>query len=307
MYIITCMQLDFNLLNALDALLEEGSVAGAATRLHLSQPAMSRTLGRIREATGDLIMVRVGHRMVPTTYASSVREQVHSVVRQTRGILAPNRNVDIATLQRTFTLRCNEAVATAMSSRLVQKSHGAAPGVQLRILAETSGDTNDLQQGRVDLELNSGVPAAADLRHEVLYEDQAAVAVRKDHPWTKGRLTAKRFAQGRHVIVSRRGRLRDGLDLALESMGLNRRLLATVPTTMAALLFVRDMESAVVVPERMSRPLVGLLDLRLLRLPFDPVSIPLMSTWHLRYDGDPTHAWLRSQVKETVQMFANQR
>jgi DNA-binding transcriptional LysR family regulator len=307
MFIITCMHLDFNLLNALDALLEEGSVAGAATRLHLSQPAMSRTLGRIREATGDLIMVRVGHRMVPTTYASSIREQVHALVRQTREILAPNRDLDIATLQRTFTIRCNEAVATAISSMLVRQVRASAPGVQLRILAEASGETNDLQQGRVDLELNSGVPAAADLRHESLFEDHAAVAVRMSHPWTRGKLTAKKFAQGQHVIVSRRGKLRDATDIALDSAGLRRQVIATVPTSIAALLFVRDNESAVIIPQRMSRPLVDLLKLRLLPLPFGPAPLPLMSTWHLRYDGDPTHAWLRSKVKEIVHAFCRQR
>jgi DNA-binding transcriptional LysR family regulator len=112
------MQLDFNLLNALDALLEEGSVAGAATRLHLSQPAVSRTLGRIRDVTGDQIMVRVGHRMEPTNYAASIREQVHAVVRQTRELLTPNQTVEIQNLQRTFTIRCNEVVATAIGARL---------------------------------------------------------------------------------------------------------------------------------------------------------------------------------------------
>jgi DNA-binding transcriptional LysR family regulator len=97
MYIITAMQLDFNLLNALDALLEEGSVAGAAARLHLSQPAMSRTLGRIREVTREL--------------------------------LTPNRELDIAALKRTFTIRCNEVVATAIGARLIIRVHSLAPGV----------------------------------------------------------------------------------------------------------------------------------------------------------------------------------
>lgn len=300
------MQLDFNLLNALDALLEEGSVAGAATRLHLSQPAMSRTLGRIREATGDLIMVRVGHRMVPTTYAASIREQVHAVVRQTRELLAPNREIDIARLQRTFTIRCNEVVATAIGARLVTRIHSLAPGVKLRLLAETSLDTQDLQQGRVDLELNAGVPPAADLRHEVLHQDRVAVAVRIGHPWTKGRLTAKRFAQGRHVIVSRRGQLRDAVDVALEAAGFRRQVLAALPTATAALSFVRDSESAVVVPERMCRPMADIFKLRLLLLPFELDPIPLMSTWHFRYDGDPPHVWMRAQVRDVIQNFCQE-
>jgi DNA-binding transcriptional LysR family regulator len=308
MNIITVMQLDFNLLNALDALLEEGSVAGAATRMHLSQPAMSRTLGRIREVTGDQIMVRAGHRMEPTTYAASIREQVHAVVRQTRELLTPSREVDIASLQRTFTIRCNEVVATAIGARLITRVQSLAPGVRLRILAETSLDTNDLQQGRVDLELNAGVPAAADLRHEVIHQDRMSIAVHPKHPWTKGRFTAKRFSQGQHVIVSRRGRLRDAVDAKLEALGLRRQVLAALPTSTAALSFVRDCESAVTIPELMCRPMVDLFRLRLLRLPLDLDPIPLMSTWHLRYDRDPTHIWIRTQVRDVIQStLQNQR
>lgn len=300
------MQLDFNLLNALDALLEEGSVAGAATRLHLSQPAMSRTLGRIREATGDLIMVRVGHRMVPTTYAASIREQVHVVVRRTRELLTPNREVDIATLQRTFTIRCNEVVATAIGARLIQQIHSLAPGVTLRLFAETSFDTQDLRQGRVDLELNAGVPPAADLHHETLHQDRLAVAVRIGHPWTKGRLTAKRFSQGQHVIVSRRGQLRDAVDVALEAVGLRRQVLSALPTSFAAMILVRDSEGAVVVPELMCQPMADLFKLRLLPLPFDLDPVPLISTWHSRYEGDPPQVWMRNQVKEVTQEFCRE-
>lgn len=244
--------------------------------------------------------------MLPTTYAASIRERVHAVVRQTRELLAPNREIDITTMQRTFTIRCNEVVATAVGADLARRVHSLAPRVKLRLLAETSLDTQDLQHGRVDLELNAGVPPAADLRHEVLHRDRLAVAVRIGHPWTRGRLTAKRFSQGEHVIVSRRGQLRDAIDVALEASGFNRQVLAAFPTSTAALSMVRDGESAVVVPERMSRPMADLFKLRLLPLPFDLDPVPLMSTWHFRYDGDPPHVWMRTQVKEVIQNFCRE-
>lgn len=79
------MQLDLNLLAALDALLEEGSVAGAAARLHVTAPAMSRSLGRIRRTTGDQILVRTGRTMTPTPYAIAVRQQVHELLHEVQG------------------------------------------------------------------------------------------------------------------------------------------------------------------------------------------------------------------------------
>ena len=83
------MQADLNLLTVLDALLEEGSVMGAAERLHLSSPAVSRTLGRIRKVTGDDILVRTGHTMTPTPYALGIREEVNRLVRQANAVLTP--------------------------------------------------------------------------------------------------------------------------------------------------------------------------------------------------------------------------
>jgi DNA-binding transcriptional LysR family regulator len=122
------MSLDLNLLTALDALLEEGSVAGAADRLRLSSPAMSRTLGRIRRATGDPIMVRTGRTMAPTPYALGLRADVHRLVEQARTLLAPERELDLAGLNRTFTVRFHDVVADAIGPDLVAAVRDGAPG-----------------------------------------------------------------------------------------------------------------------------------------------------------------------------------
>src|SRR3954471_24657706 len=116
---VTCVDLDLNLLTALDALLEEGSVMGAADRLHLSSPAISRTLGRLRKLTGDDILVRTGRTMTPTPHALAVRAQVSDLVRQPQAVLAPSRELDLAALDRTFTLQCHDALASALAPRLL--------------------------------------------------------------------------------------------------------------------------------------------------------------------------------------------
>src|ERR1700679_723635 len=99
---------DLNLLFALDVLLEEGSVVGAARRMNLSAPAMSRTLARIREAVGDPILVKVGRTMMPTPRALALREQVHGSVEHARQLLQPEREVDLSTLTRQFNLHAND-------------------------------------------------------------------------------------------------------------------------------------------------------------------------------------------------------
>ena len=294
------MQLDLNLLTALDALLEEGSVAGAADRLHLTPPAMSRALGRIRSVMDDQILVRTGRTMTPTPRALAVRAQVHALVQQAQSVLAPEHGLDLATLERTFTLRWHDAVVNAIGPGLLASVRAQAPGVRLRLLAEAGTDTNDLRQGRVDLEIGATLPELPDIQHETVAHDRLVVAVRAEHPYADGPFTLDQYADADHVTVSRRGRLRDPIDDLLQERGRRRRVVAAVPTSTAALHIVRHSDILVAVPEHLTRAVVGELGLRVLPLPLDPEPIPVVLAWHQRYDDDRAHGWLRGQVRDAL-------
>jgi DNA-binding transcriptional LysR family regulator len=294
------MQLDLNLLTALNALLEEGSVGAAAERLHLSEPAMSRTLGRIRRVTGDQILVRTGRTMTPTPYALEVREEVHALVQRAQSVLAPERDLELGTLERTFTLRCHDAVTTAIGPGLLAAVQKQAPGVRLRFLGETNTDSNDLRHGQVDLEIGSTEPALPEIRFEIVGHDQLVAVMRAEHPCAHGELTLERYANAQHITVSRRGRLHDPVDHALERLGLRRRVVASAPTSSAALQFVGQSDLMVAVPQFISRPLVLALGFRSLPIPLELQSVPVIQAWHQRYDGDKAHVWLRGLVNRML-------
>jgi DNA-binding transcriptional LysR family regulator len=98
--------IDLNVLRALDVLLAEGSVAGAARRLGLSSSAMSRTLVRLRRATGDPLLVRAGRGLVPTPHATGLRDRVHALALEAGSVLRPGlAQFSIAALGQTFTIR----------------------------------------------------------------------------------------------------------------------------------------------------------------------------------------------------------
>jgi DNA-binding transcriptional LysR family regulator len=108
------MHLDLNLLTALDALLDERGVGAAADRLHLSQPAMSRTLSRIRRATGDPILVRSGRTMLPTPYAEQIRDEVHQLVTRAQTVLGASGRCGKTARRQTASadrLRCVRSVS----------------------------------------------------------------------------------------------------------------------------------------------------------------------------------------------------
>ncbi len=298
---MTVMQLDLNLLAALDALLEEGSVAGAAERLHVTAPAMSRSLGRIRRTTGDQILVRTGRTMTPTPYALAVREQVHDLVRQARSVLAPNRELDLATLERTFTLRWHDALVALSGPRLLAVVREQAPGVRLRFIAESSIDTPGLRRGEIDLAADADPPNAPEIRADRIAQTQHVIAVRHGHPLTEVEtLTPERYAAAEHITVSRRGRLSNLLDDALARLDLTRHVVASAPTERAALEFVRDSELVVTTPQSTARAGAADLGLALLALPLQLAPAAVYLSWHQRYDTDPAHIWLREHARTAL-------
>lgn len=294
---LALMQLDLNLLTALDALLEEGSVAGAAERLHLSAPAMSRTLGRIRRTTGDQILVRTGRTMTPTPHALAMRSEVHDLLQRAAAVLQQEQGLDLRTLTRTFTLRTHDAVTSAIGADLLTTLQREAPGVSLRLLAEASVDTNELRHGQVDLEIGSTEPELPEINSAVLGLDQLVAAMRPGHPLAGESMSAERFAAADHVTVSRRGRLSDPIDERLAELELDRRVVASAPTSTSALYFVSQTDLIVTVPRHMCRPTLDSLGLVTRDLPFDIPAVALHLAWHQRYENDRGHAWLRGAVR----------
>ncbi|MCE9946249.1 helix-turn-helix domain-containing protein, partial [Aeromonas rivipollensis] len=111
----------------MDALLDEGSVAGAARRLSLSPSAMSRALARLRETTGDPLLVRAGRGLVPTPRALALRAQVSQLVQEAHAVLRPQQEIDPARLVRTFRLRSSDGFVEAVGPALLARLAAEAP------------------------------------------------------------------------------------------------------------------------------------------------------------------------------------
>ncbi|MEV6621180.1 LysR family transcriptional regulator [Amycolatopsis sp. NPDC051106] len=287
--------MDLNLLTALDALLEENSVQAAADRLHLTPPAMSRTLARIRATTGDDILVRTGRTMTPTPRALAMRDEVRTLVARANRVLAPARTVDPATLRRTFTIQGHDALLAALFPALLRTASAEAPAMGLRLLAEASVDTPDLARGHVDLEVGATVPGSPEISHDVVGEDRLALVSRAGVA-----LDLDEFAAAEHVIVSRRGRLRDRVDKALAELGVRRRVVAALPTAALALQAIAHSDVVGVMPVRATAPARADLGLVATELPLDLPSSPVVLSWHSRYDTDPAHEWLRAHCRTAL-------
>jgi len=292
------VHVDLNLLIGLDALLEQRSVQDAAAQLHLSSPAVSRTLGRLRAATGDALLVRNGREMVPTAHALALRDEVHELVQRAAAILEPARELELARLERTFTVRANDVLLAAFAPGLLDVVARTAPGVALRLLGESPDDDKNLARGEVDLDVGSLPDRSASIASHVVGADEMALAVRSGHPLTATALTIGQFADAIHIVVSRRGILHGPVDAILEANGLRRRVIAALPSFAAALAIVEGSDTVCVLPRRLGVPDGRALEP--LPLPFPLRSVPAVVSWHHRHDSDPAHRWLRGITIEII-------
>jgi len=294
--------LDLNLLSALDALLATGSVTGAARQLGLSTSAMSRTLARLRAATGDPLLVRAGRGLVPTPRAAELRGRVHELAREVQAVLGPQATeLDITSLERTFTIRTNEGFVAVFSTPLVAAVTQAAPRVRLRFAPKPVKDAEPLRQGQIDLEIGVLGEFAPEVKTHFLFRDQFVGVVREGHDLLMEAVTPKRYAACRHVVVSRMGKFAGPVDHALEEHGLERDVVVVVPGFLDALRIARHSDLVALVPSWClggdlisGEPFVqGLVSFE---LPVRTPKIAVSAMWHPRVDADPPHRWFRETV-----------
>lgn len=288
---------DLNLLVTLDVLLEEGSVARAAQRLRLSPSAMSRALARVRQATGDPLLVRAGRGLVPTPRAVELRGQVGQLVREGESALRPIGPLAVQDIVRTFTLRTSEGFVENFGPALIARIGAEAPGVQLRFIQKPNKDSGPLREGIVDLE--TGVveqTTSPELKVQALFQDRYVGVVRKGHPLSKGRITAVRYASGRHIRVARDAN-RDPIDEALAKLELRRTIaVSLVAGFSAALALARSSDLVASVPERHTGNLRE--GMHSFSLPVSVDGFTVSMLWHPRLNAEPAHRWLRSLVRE---------
>lgn len=297
--------IDLNLLTALDVLLSESSVTQAAKRLGLSPSAMSRALSRLRLVTGDALLVRAGRSLVPTRFAEELRDRVHAVTEDARSIFTPAASeIDIASLEATFSIRVSEAFLEMLSAPLVAAITQAAPRVRIRFALKPDKEPHTLREGSIDLEVGVLGTPAPELRTRLLFRDRMVGVAREGHPLLREEpLTAERYAACSHVVASKQGDFLEAIDEGLKKRGLMREVHVLVPGFPDAMRIVASSDLIAAVPysclgKNNTDDRQAELGIRSFELPMETPEIRVSAIWHPRVDGDPAHRWLRNIVTE---------
>jgi DNA-binding transcriptional LysR family regulator len=306
-------QADFNLLIALDALLQEENVSRAAARVGLSTPAMSHALARLRTQVDDPLLVRAGQRMVLTPRADGLRARVEAVVREARDVLAPPPIEDVRTVQRTFRIHTSDHLITVLGGELDRLAR-EGPNITLHVMPCIAETPAQLRDGTVDLAIGvfdyspySELPS--DLRIQQLYEDEFTCVVRAGHPGVARSLSLEQYAALEHVQIAPRGNPGGYVDDLLARHGLRRRIARALPYFVAGLALVAETDYLLTCSIVLARRMKNRFGLRIVTPPKDLglEPFPITQLWHPRHDRDPPHKWLREIVVEAARKVARKR
>ncbi len=295
--------LDLNLLLTLHAVLAERSVARAAERLHVTSPAVSNALARLRDALGDPLFVRKGRGLTPTPRALELEPTLAATFGSLERALS-NAPFDPATTTRTFTLALSDTDQLASLSAIARAVARELPRARLVIVSiDTLISSGGLEGSTIDAALGPAEPLDG-IHARALYEDEAVFIVRKGHPRVRRSLSAARFnAEGHvdvHLVLGKAGAVHRAAEDAFARFGLSRRVSVTVPTFASAAMVVAATDLLAGMPRRVAAMLARSLPLALLKPPMPPLRFPMMLLWHERTARDPAASYFRDLVARAL-------
>ena len=216
---------DLNLLKAFDALMAERAVTRAASRIGLSQPAMSHALSRLRGVFADDLFVRTAAGMEPTARAREIAPLVTAAIEHIEAALRLGAGFDPATSAAIFTAGMAEYAEIALVGPLARAFAREAPGATLRLLPATGrGIVEQLERGAIDVAVAYVGNLPAHIEATVLLRDPFVVVARQGHPVAARPMSLEAYAAQNHVLVSPRGDTTGALDRILVDFGLKRRI-----------------------------------------------------------------------------------
>lgn len=295
--------IDLNLLWVLHAVLSERSVAGAARRLHVTPPAVSNALSRLRGALGDPLLVRSGRGLVPTPRALELGPVLARGFGEFEAALRGG-GFDARRCTRELTLALSDADQLASLSRIARVFARRLPQARLRIVSvDTLVASGGLAGEQVDLAI--APPLAGEGLHSVpLYAEEGVLVARQGHPRVRRRLSREQFNTERHVdihlLLGRGGVGNRAIAEAIAAAGLRREVAVTVPTFAAAASVVAATDLLTGMPRRVLRTLGPAFKLQALTGPTPPFPFQLALHWHERTHRDPAVAAFRAAIVEAI-------
>ena len=289
------LNIDGHLLNTLVAVVDTGSVTGAAQRLGVTQSAVSHLLDKLRHITGDALFVKSGRGIVATACAEDLAVRARELLFRLQGF-AHAGEFDPARWHTTFTVAANDNQRDALLPALVARLRQRAPGVVLRVVPSGIPSLDMLRHGHCNLLISPRPPDGADIVQKRLYTDQYSVFF--DDTQRTAPATRAEYEAAEHITVVYEPNRPLDVDRVLAQQGVSRRFVVMVPGFGGLPSFLRGSQLLATAP--------GMLRTGTLRglghaaVPVPCPELPMYMVWHARHQQDPAHLWLRRELEAVV-------
>ena len=288
--------IDLNLLLPLHALLEERNVTRAGGRVNLSQPAMSRSLERLREIFADDLLVRTRGEYQLTTRGNALLQELELVLPRLEQLWSGQAFSPGATKGR-VRLAMTDYAATVVLPRLLPELNKVAPGLRLEINTWQARSVEELTSSKLDL-LFSPLAIPTPLHVELLFEEKFVCLLAQEHPWKRKSLPLEQYLHYAHISVENEPRQQNLIDRPLAEAGHRRTIVVHVPYIIPAVLAMEKTNLVLTTPSRVAKVVMGRYRVREVSAPAEIRAFQYAMVWHPRLETEPLHSWFRSVVRQ---------
>lgn len=292
-------KLDLNLLRVFDAIFQTRSVTVAASNLHLTQPAVSKQLNRLRELLDDTLFVRTNEGMAPTPRAEALAGPVRQALSEVRNAIERQLGFNPMTADRTFRIFLSDLGQMVFLPKLLELVSREAPAVNIHTVQVPAHRMRAvaLESGDVDLAVGYFEEFEGSIRQQVLFEEHYVGIVRANHPTIHDTISFEQFLRTPQLMYhpsgGGHGSQESVVDKAFWAAGVDRRVAVRVAHTMGVTSIVSSTDLLVVVPHRLARACEALVPVTVLELPIEIPKFNIAQYWHERFNTDPGNRWLR--------------
>ena len=290
---------DLNLLPVLQVLLEECNVTRAAGRLNLTQPAISRSLARLRILFNDPLFTRTPKGLTPTPRALSLNHNLHNALHDISRIIEPE-TFNPTTATRSFRLATTDYGTQVLLPSAIHHLSQKTPNISLEVVPWHEHLIHELDQQDIDLAISTVDDAPTAIHGRGIGMDHFVCVVSQYHPFAGKGFDLQSYANCSHALITMGGERKGAIDYLLEKHGLKRHIALRVPHFVAALALVAQTELVLTIPFGLAKACAGHYGLSILTLPAEQKSFTYSIIWHERYQKDSGHIWFRQLLYQEL-------
>jgi len=294
-------KIDLNLFLVLKTVFEEGGITAAAGKLHLTQPAVSHALARLRKQFDDELFIRHGRRMVPSALCQKIMPQVISSVKVLESTLIDNELFDVSHHKKEVKFGLRDILEYTFFPPLVTDLIVNTPNITVRShQVPLLGMEKSLEQRELDFVIDVLTPTGEDIQSTVLFRDKFSLVCREDHPILAD-LTLENYIAAHHARISFKGTAVNVVDMALAQLGLTRTYSLVCEHYLAAGSVVGNSDVLLTLPDLYAQVLTEKLPVVVVDLPFEVQALPVHLYWHKQGEYDPVNEWMRNKLINIAQ------